>query len=127
MRDTLLIIVLLLIINQTNVMTNKKKAANSEEKQAVYDYEIIRSVIYMVTGVAGVLLTFIMKWMMGESALELAGDISSSKIANAAVGITRVMDILIIVISVGMFLFGIISLCKTIFKRKKSGVYGGIL
>ena len=57
MRDALLIIVLLLIINQTNVMTNKKKAANLEEKQAVYDYEIIRSVIYMVTGVAGVLRT----------------------------------------------------------------------
>ena len=61
MRDALLIIVLLLIINQTNVMTNKKKAANLEEKQAVYDYEIIRSVIYMVTGVAGVLMAFIMK------------------------------------------------------------------
>ena len=125
MRDALIIIVLLLIINQANVITNKKKSANLEEKQVIYDYDIIRSVIYMVTGVAGVLLTFIMKWMMGENALELAGDIASSKIATAAVGITRVMDILIIVISVGMFLFGIISLCKTIFKRKKSGVYGG--
>ena len=122
MRDALIIIALLLIINQANVITNKKKSANSEEKQAIYDYDVIRSVIYMVTGVAGVLLTFIMKWMMGENDLEFAGDISSSKIATAAVGITRVMDILIIVISVGMFLFGIISLCKTIFKRKKSGV-----
>lgn len=119
MRDALIIIVLLLIINQANVITNKKKSANSEEKQVIYDYDIIRSVIYMVTGVAGVLLTFIMKWMMGENALELAGDISSSKIATATVGITRVMDILIIVISVGMFLFGIISLCKKFFKRKK--------
>jgi hypothetical protein len=122
MRDALLIIVLLLITNQTNVMTNKKKAANLEEKQAVYDYEIIRSVIYMVTGVAGVLMAFIMKWMMGENALEPAGDMPLSKIATAAVGITRVMDILIIVISIGVFLFGIISLCKTILKRKKSGV-----
>lgn len=103
MRDALLIIVLLLIINQTNVMTNKKKAANLEEKQAVYDYEIIRSVIYMVTGVAGVLMAFIMKWMMGENALEPAGDMPLSKIATAAVGITRVMDILIIVISIGVF------------------------
>lgn len=122
MRDALLIIVLLLIINQTNVVTNKKKAANLEEKQAVYDYEIIRSVIYMVTGVAGVLMAFIMKWMMGENALEPAGGMPLSKIATAAVGITRVMDILIIVISIGVFLFGIISLCKTIFKKKKSGV-----
>lgn len=120
MRDALIIIVLLLIINQANVITTKKKSANSEE--SMYDYDIIRSVIYMVTGVVGVLLTFIMEWMMGENALELAGDISSSKIATAAVGITRVMDILIIVISVGMFLFGIISLCKKFFKRKKSGV-----
>lgn len=118
MRDALLIIVLILIINQTNVITNKKKSANLEEKQAVYDYDIIRSVVYMVTGVVGVLLTFIMKWMMGENALEHAGDISSSKIATAAVGITRVIDILIIVISIGVFSFGIFSLCKTIFKRK---------
>lgn len=122
MRDALIIIVLLLIINQVNVITNKKKTANLEEKQAVYDYDIIRSGIYMVTGVAGVLLAFITKWMMGENALELAGDISSSKIATAAVGVTRVMDILIIVIGVGVFLFGIISLCKTLFKRKKSDV-----
>lgn len=122
MRDALIIIALLLIINQANVITNKKKSANSEEKQAVYDYDINRSVVYMVTGVVGVLLAFITKWMMGENALELAGDISSSKIATAAVGITRVMDILIIVISVGVFVFGIINLCKTFFKRKKCDV-----
>ena len=122
MRDALIIIALLLIINQANVITNKKKSANSEEKQVIYDYDIIRSVIYMVTGVAGVLMAFIMKWMMGENALEPAGDMPLSKIATAAVGITRVMDILIIVISIGVFLFGIISLCKTFFMRKKSGV-----